>query len=333
MAFLLSEPKSSTCTRLAEIANISHDSINRFLERENYEPKDLFDEAKTGLELTGGILSVDDTVLDKPYSKYISLVGHFWSGKHHKVSKGINLITLYYTDINGLERPLNYRVVDKFEGKSKHDYFLEMLAEVLAWGVRPACVTGDSWYSCVKNLKTVKEHGLGFMFAIECNRLVSVEKGDEQQVKTLDIPRVGKLIWLKKFGYVKVFRTHLKEQVRHYIIYMPDDDQNEKICAFERKNFEQIHSKHWQIESYHRAIKQVCHVEHFQVRNERLIRNHLFAALCSYIQLQKMQITGFISSIYALNRKLFTGVIANFITGFVRNIKKSGSEIGLPVNA
>ena len=84
VAFLLSEPKSSTCTRLAEIANISHDSINRFLERENYDQKDLFDEAKTALELTGGVISVDDTVLDKPYSRHISLVDHFWSGKHHK---------------------------------------------------------------------------------------------------------------------------------------------------------------------------------------------------------------------------------------------------------
>ena len=148
-----------------------------------------------------------------------------------------------------------------------------------------------------------------------------------------DIPRDGKLVWLKKFGYVRVFCTHLKEQVRHYIVYIPDDDQNEKICGFDRKNFEQIHSKHWQIELYTQAIKQVCHVEHFQVRNERPVRNHVFAALCSYVQLQKMQATSVISSIYGLRRDLFTEVMAKFVAGFVQNISLSGSEIGLPVNA
>jgi hypothetical protein len=40
--FLLSEPKLGGCSRLAEIlGDVSHDSVNRFLLRERYEPKDL----------------------------------------------------------------------------------------------------------------------------------------------------------------------------------------------------------------------------------------------------------------------------------------------------
>ena len=68
MGFLISEPKSSTCTRLAEVTGISHHSANRFLHRENYQPKDMFDEAVEIINPTSGTLSVDDTVLDKPYS-------------------------------------------------------------------------------------------------------------------------------------------------------------------------------------------------------------------------------------------------------------------------
>ena len=30
-----------------------------------------------------------------------------------------------------------------------------------------------------------------------------------------------------------------------------------------------IHDEHWKIEQYHRAIKQVCHIEHSQVRSEK----------------------------------------------------------------
>jgi len=110
MGFLMSEPKSTSCTRLSEVMNVSHDSVNRFLLRENYEPKDLFNEAAKLICLTGGTLSVDDTTLYKPYSRHMALVGHFWSGKHHRVVKGLNLITLYYTDMQGIHAPVNYRI-------------------------------------------------------------------------------------------------------------------------------------------------------------------------------------------------------------------------------
>jgi len=42
--------------------------VNRFLLRENYTPRDLFDQVKDQLILGGGIASGDDSVLDKPYS-------------------------------------------------------------------------------------------------------------------------------------------------------------------------------------------------------------------------------------------------------------------------
>ena len=80
MGFLMSEPKHANCTRLAEVSNISHDSVNRFLLREKYEPHDLFVESAKELHLTGGILSVDDTTLDKPYSHHMALVGYFCQG-------------------------------------------------------------------------------------------------------------------------------------------------------------------------------------------------------------------------------------------------------------
>lgn len=89
-SYLLSDPRYTSCTRLADVMkNLSHDSVNRFLERERFEPKDLFDEEAARIELSGGILSVDDSVLDKSYmdSKKASLVDYFWSGKHKRPVK------------------------------------------------------------------------------------------------------------------------------------------------------------------------------------------------------------------------------------------------------
>ena len=102
------------------------DSINRFLERERYEAKDLFDflVEREGLVLKGGVLSGDDTLLEKPYSQpYKSeLLGYYWNNKQKKVMWGLPLITLYYTSPNGLKVPINYRLYDKREGKSKNQY-------------------------------------------------------------------------------------------------------------------------------------------------------------------------------------------------------------------
>ncbi len=156
--------------------NISHDRVNRFLLRESYTPEDLFDQAKQQLDLKGGVLSVDDTVLDKPYRHQMALAGHFWSRKHHRSVKGIHLITIYSTDTKGHHLPVNYRTYNKLDNKTKNDYFLDMLDEAILWGLIPLFVTGDSWYSGVKKLKAIKNKGLIFIFALKSNRRVSLKK-------------------------------------------------------------------------------------------------------------------------------------------------------------
>jgi hypothetical protein len=311
--FLLSEPKYVSYNRLGELMNISHDSVNRFLNREAYEGEDLFNEVKLLLDLNGGTLSVDDTVLDKPYANYIGFIGYFWSGKHHASVQGINLVTMSYTDMQGDHYPVNFRVVDKSENKTKNEYFLEMLAEILAWGLKPVMVTGDSWYSSEKNLKAIKNNSLGFMFAIKSNRTVSIEKGVWQQVQKINIPENGLIVWLKSYGNVKLFRTRLKDQLRHYVVYLPNE---EKLSQFDRPTFDLEHDKHWQIEQYHRAIKQVCNIEKFQVRGKQATKNHLFAAIYGYVQLQRLTANKIIKNGYQIRHELFKNVITAFISEF-----------------
>jgi len=70
-ALLLAEPQSAGCVRLAEVAGgaFAHDAAKRFLNREEFSGRDLFEEARPLLNLEGGPLGGDDTVLDKPYSQ------------------------------------------------------------------------------------------------------------------------------------------------------------------------------------------------------------------------------------------------------------------------
>ena len=218
---------------MAEIlGDVSHDSVNRFLLRERYEAKDLFNIVEKIINLVGGILSVDDTVIEKIYSdpKNAELISYFWSGKAHKAIIGLNLITLYYSDTNGNSVPINYRIYDKKEAKTKNDYFREMVSEIISWGVKPRIVTGDSWYSGVENLKFLKNQKLGFLFGIEKNRTVSNEPHKYCQVSTLVIPESGLRTHLKEFGFIKLFRKDFKkEDSRHYILYVPDEERIKDI--------------------------------------------------------------------------------------------------------
>ncbi len=191
-------------------------------------------------------------------------------------------------------------------------------------------MTGDSWYSCVSNLKQIKNHQIGFLFALESNRLVSVEKGSWVQVQQLEIPENGLKVWLKNFGHVKLFRTTLKDQLRHYISALPSE---EKTLAFDKKAFTEQHDRHWQIEQYHRAIKQVCNIERFQVRSKGAIKNHLFAAICGFVQLQKLSFEEVINNSYSLQRHLFNDVIASFIGTFMPNMEHLNPEFQPVVNA
>ncbi len=126
------------------------------------------------------------------------------------------------------------------------------------------------------------------------------------------------LVWLREFGNVKLFRTRLKDQLRHYVVFLADADAY--YDAFEQADFQKLHDRHWQIEQYHRMIKQVCNIEKFQVRGKVPILNHIFAAICGYIHLQQMKrsgVTEIISNACQWQRALYQDVIAAFVSSFM----------------
>ena len=281
--------------------------------RERYEPKDLFEEVKQEIDLIGGTLSGDDTVIDKPYSDpdLTELIGYHWSGKHHRTIKGIQLITVYYTDLAGKSVPINYRIYNKQEGKTKNEYLREMVKEVLDWGVQPRVVTTDSWYSSQENLQLLKNKELGFLMGIAKNRLVSVNGQKSIQVQALLIPDEGVLVYLKKFGYVKVFRQQFKNEVtRYYIMYLPDLEANKQLTRAEFKKYRDLH---WGIECYHRALKQVCGISKFMVRKSEAIITHFFCAIRAFTQLELMRAEELIANWYSVQRTLYLKVAREFI--------------------
>lgn len=98
---------------------------------------------------------VDDTTLDKPYAEKMDYVTYHWSGKHHRVVKGINLITTLWTDGSALI-PCDFRLYNAPKDKlTKNDHFHDMLLVAKQRGMEPKFVLFDSWYSTMNNLKLI----------------------------------------------------------------------------------------------------------------------------------------------------------------------------------
>ncbi len=71
----------------------AHDAYTRQLHRLFPTTERLWSEAKEQVDLHKGSLIVDDSPLDKFYSRKIAWVTRHWSGKHKRVVQGINLVT------------------------------------------------------------------------------------------------------------------------------------------------------------------------------------------------------------------------------------------------
>lgn len=172
-------------------------------------------------------------------------------------------------------------------------------------------MTTDAWYSSQKNLKFFKNKGLEFLTGIAKNRLCSVDGKNFTQVQNLEIPASGLIVYLKNFAQVKVFRRSFKNEThRYYIMYVPDKDALILISIAE---FKELHSIHWGIECYHRAIKQVCGIEQFMVRTSEAIRTHFFSAIRAFTQLELMRTEELIENWYEVQRNLSLQVARDFI--------------------
>jgi hypothetical protein len=102
--FLLAAQSAFGCVEASKsqpegLKSVAHDAYTRLLTRRPLDSEALWNEAQTvgGHALfEGGMLVLDDTTLDKPYAQAIELVSRHWSGKHHRVVWGINLLSLVW---------------------------------------------------------------------------------------------------------------------------------------------------------------------------------------------------------------------------------------------
>jgi len=192
-------------------------------------------------------------------------------------------------------------------------------------------VTTDAWYSSKKNLKFFKNKDLSFLTGIAKNRSCSIDGKNFTQIQNLEIPEDGLIVYLKSFGQVKVFWKSFKnETYRYYAMYAPEKDA---LLLISKTEFEELHSIHWGIECYHRAIKQVCGIKRFMVRTTSAIKTHFFSAIRAFTQLELMRPEELIENWYELQRNLSVQVARDFILEHLKQNVGLNAHSQFSVNA
>lgn len=282
--FIVATPREVTATEAERVQPESkdapaHDAFTRLLTRLEPDAETLWREVHSQIEIKDGILVLDDSTLEKPFSKFNALVYRHWSGKQKEVVSGINLITLLWTD--GVRCvPVDYRIFNKDrDGRTKNDHFAEMLLVAFERGFDPELVCFDSWYSSIENLKLCRSLGWHFLTRLKANRQIRVAGGALQAVSEAGLTGGdGTICWLKGFGEIRVFRVRATDGTSEYwatsVMQMSEAEREKQALAA------------WRIEMYHRALKQQCLIERAQCRRFRPVVNHIGLCIRAFVRLE-----------------------------------------------
>ena len=280
--FLIASQKQYSGVELSKVSPkpMAHDAVNRWLAKDKLTPKFVWQESQQMVDPKAGYLIIDDSLLDKPYSRNIALAKSQYSGKHHRVVKGINLVNHLWTNGERLI-PIDYRIYDTTtDGKTKNDHAREMLHVAEKRGFKPQYVLLDSWYSCVGNLKAIARKGWQWIGALKSNRLVSIVQGTYQAVADLDwTAKSVRKVWLKAYGFVLVSKI---VATNGDITYVATND----LSLIDYETLKNHNAHRWNIETFHRGIKQCCGIEKCYSVKERSQRNHI---LCSFLAFLKLE--------------------------------------------
>lgn len=308
--YLLSTPINYTCTNLADhLEGVSHDVVGNYLKRERLTARHLWELAQ-GLidDHPNAYLIIDDSVQDKRYSRSIELVKRQYSGAEGGLVRGIGVVNLVHTTgKEGAHYPIDFRIYAKeADGKTKNDHFQEMLLRALdEKQIQAKTILFDNWYASWKNLKLVHRLGLIFYTTLKSNRVVSLSKEDGYVYPkdvdwTTDRLKSGVIVKLNKIPFkVKLFKVVATNGDIDWII---TNDLDETVIT---QVAQEANDVRWQVEEFHRELKQLTGSAQCQCRKARSQRNHLACCYHAWLSL-KVQAIRLNKTIYRVRTDLFS---------------------------
>jgi hypothetical protein len=324
--YLISAFGLTTATGLAALleGQISHDRIQRFLASQKRTSNDLWAIVKPhirAIQQDDGVLIIDDSIAEKPYTDENDIICWHYDHTTGGLTKGINFLTaLYHAGDTSL--PVSFTVIaktehyiDKKDGKEKrrspvgkNESYRTMLQQAVTNRIPFRFVLNDVWFASAENMVFVKQTlQKDFVMPLKANRKVALNAADKQHgryvsVATLELEaQTPHEIYLEgvAFPLLLIKQVFANEDGSTGLLYLVTSDRTLTYDAITI-----LYRKRWNVEPYHKSLKQNASLERSPTHTVTTQTNHFFAALCGYIKLELLkgetQLTHF-----ALKAKLY----------------------------
>ncbi len=328
--YLLASFGATTATGLSQLVDnlVSHDQITRFLASETQTAKDLWQVVKPfvrQVQSEKAVLIIDDSIEEKPYTDENEIVAwHFDHSKNRSV-KGINFVSALY-ESNEVSLPVGFEVISKTEfyldkktqtekrrsAVTKNEICRRLIQQAIKNELPFEFILFDSWFAAAENMKFIKiENKRDFICPLKSNRKVALSMSDKlrgrfQAVETLALePNTGREIYLEgvEFALLLVKQIFTHEDGSQGVLYLVSSettiDSNRITTSYQRR---------WQVECFHKSLKQNVSLAKSPTQTERTQQNHLFAALCGYAKLEMLKVDTKLNH-FALKSKLYLNAL------------------------
>ena len=328
--YLLSAFGQTTATGLSALleGQVSHDQVQRFLASSKRTSADLWRIAKPHvrkIERKDAVMIVDDSIAEKPYTDENEIICWHYDHSKDQVVKGINFMSALYHSA-GLSLPVGFELIAKTEhyvdpkdGKAKrrskvgkNELYQKMLKQVVRNQILFEYVLNDVWFASADNMMFVK-HDLKkhFVMPLKSNRKVALSAIDKRNGRFVSVETL-------KLEENAVQKIHL-EGVDFPLLLVKQVFKNEDgstgiqslVTSDTTLTYDEIlsiYQKRWNIEPYHKSLKQNASLEKSPTQTVRTQTNHFFAALCGYIKLELLK-SSTSTNHFALKSKLYFAAI------------------------
>lgn len=332
--YLIASFSQTSATGLSHLLNgeISHDQVTRFLSKKEKTGKDLWLMVKPlikQIQSDKGVIIIDDSIEEKPYTDESDLIcWHFDHSKNRSV-KGINFVSCLYQNSyqkHEISLPISFELVKKTEkyfdkktqkekrrsAKTKNEMAQEMMLQVVKNQVLFSLILFDVWFAGAENLMFIKQKlKKDFICPLKENRKVALSLTDKKAgrwtvVSTLEIKADTELeIYLEGVEFpvklIKQVFTNKDESIG--IMYLISSDR-----TLTKDQMTTIYQRRWNVEVYHKSLKQNVSLAKSPTHTERTQTTHFFAALCGYIKLEMLKVETKTNH-FALKTKLYVNAL------------------------
>lgn len=309
--YLISAFGQTTATGLSSLLNgeISHDQVQRSLAGVEQTSADLWRVVKPHvreIESEEGVAIVDDSIAEKPYTDENEIICWHYDHSQQRTVKGINFVTCLYHN-QGVSLPVGFELVRKTEryldpkdgkekrraNKTKNAMYRDLLQQAVKNQIPFQYVLNDIWFAAAENMKFVKlTLEKEFIMPLKGNRKVATsaeakQEGRYQRVDTLELePMKPVTMYLEgvEFALLLVKQVFTNEDGSTGIQYLVTSD-----TTLDGNGIAAIYQKRWNVEPYHKSLKQNASLEKSPTQTVVTQTNHFFASLCGYIKLELLK--------------------------------------------